>query len=54
MLVAIQIAGSSRADYVMPPFRTVIAETTSVVDATVVEHGENGSIGVAKKYKRPF
>jgi len=44
MLVA--IAGSARADYVMLPFRAVIAETTSIVDATVVEHGENGSIGI--------
>ena len=46
MVFAILIAGSSRPDYVMPPFRTVISETTSIVDATVVEHGDKGSIRI--------
>src|SRR5437867_1700649 len=36
----------TRAEYWMPPFRTVVAEATAIVDATVVEPQERGGVRI--------
>jgi hypothetical protein len=36
----------TRADYVMPPFTTVVTEATAIVDATVVEPQDRGRVRI--------
>ena len=37
---------AARADYIMPPFPTVVVEATAIVDATVVEVLERGRVRI--------
>ena len=46
LFILMLIAGSARADYVMPPFSAVVSEATSIVDATTVEHAEKYRVGL--------
>ena len=47
LAMALFLVSGTRADYVMPPFRAVVEEATSIVDATVVELQERGRVRIA-------